>query len=338
MDLQILWFIIIAVFWTGFFVLEGFDFGVGALHAVVGKNETERRVAINSIGPFWDANEVWLIVGGAAIFAAFPSWYATMFSGLYLAMLLILIALIFRGASFEWRGKGKTQKWRNSWSVALTSGSILAPLLLGVGLGDLLVGLPINQDEQFSGSFWDLLTPFGLLTGVLLLLLCVTHGATFLSLKTEGEVRSRSRKIAIRFSYVSFAIALGWAIWTYFLGSRSFLAVSLSVLAVLSLLLVTPMLARGRYEGRAFAATAIAIGAVVATLFASLYPNVMVSSTNSAYNLTVASTASGDYALRVMSIVALVIFPLVLVYQGWTYYTFRKRISAPPAETPSVSA
>ena len=337
MDLPIIWFVIIAIFWTGFFVLEGFDFGVGALHSVVGKNETERRVAINSIGPFWDANEVWLIVGGAAIFAAFPSWYATMFSGLYLAMLLILVALILRGVSFEWRGKGKTQRWRNSWSGTMTVGSILAPLLLGVGLGDLLVGLPINADEQFTGTFWNLLTPYGLLTGVFLLLMCIIHGATFMGMKTTGDVRVRSRMIASRLSYLGFVVALGWAAWTHYLGSRSVLAIFFSLLAVLPILYVAPGLAAGK-EGRAFAASAVAIGSSVAMIFASLYPNVMVSSTDAANNLTVAGTASGSYTLGVMTVVAVVLFPIVLLYQAWNYWVFRKRVSAPPATPPQQDA
>jgi cytochrome d ubiquinol oxidase subunit II len=333
MDLQVIWFVIIAIFWTGFFVLEGFDFGVGALHTVVGKNENERRVAINSIGPFWDANEVWLIVGASAIFAAFPSWYATMFSAQYLVMLLILVALIMRGVSFEWRGRGKTQRWRNSWSGTLTVGSVLAPLLLGVGLGDLLTGLPINAEEQFTGTFWNLLTPYGLLTGALLLLLCIVHGATFMGMKTTGDVRLLSRLIASRLSYVGFVVALSWAAWTHYLGSRSALAIFFSIFAVLPILYISPALTSGR-EGRAFAASAISIGSSVAMIFASLYPNVMVSSTDAANNLTVASTASGDYALGVITVVAVVLIPIVLLYQGWNYWVFRNRVSAPSMAPP----
>src|SRR5437763_945852 len=172
MQLHTLWFIIIVVFWVGFFLLEGFDFGVGMLHRFVGKTETERRVAINTIGPWWDGNEVWLIVAGAALFAAFPQWYATWFSALYLALLIVLVALFARGVSFEYRGKHESERWRTGWSWALTIGSLLIPLLVGVALGDLLQGLPINQQHEFTGNFFDLLTGYGLMTGVTLLVLC----------------------------------------------------------------------------------------------------------------------------------------------------------------------
>ena len=181
------WFIVIAILWTGFFILEGFDFGVGMLHSLVGRDEAGRRAAINTIGPLWDGNEVWLIVAGAAMFAAFPGWYATMFSGLYLAMVLLLMSLIIRGVAFEYRGKRDAARWRRTWDVALIVGSLLAPLLIGIALGDLLHGLPINSSQNYTGSFWDLLQPYALFTGVTLVLICLLHGATFLSLKTTGE-------------------------------------------------------------------------------------------------------------------------------------------------------
>ena len=186
------WFIVIAVLWTGFFVLEGFDFGVGMLHGVVGRDEAGRRAAINTIGPLWDGNEVWLIVAGAAMFAAFPGWYATMFSGLYLALVLLLAALIVRGVSFEYRGKRDAARWRRTWDVLLTVGSVLAPLLIGIALGDLLHGLPIDSSQDYTGSFWDLLQPYGVFTGITLVLICLLHGATFLCLKTTGDMRERS--------------------------------------------------------------------------------------------------------------------------------------------------
>src|SRR5277367_1652103 len=180
MQLHTIWFVIIAIFWVGFFVLEGFDFGVGVLHTIVGKTDLERRVALNTIGPWWDGNEVWLIVAGAGMFAAFPLWYATMFSALYLALLLVLFALMARGVAFEFKGKRESERWRSTWQWCTTLGSLLIPLLLGVGLGDLLVGLPINSNQEFTGDFFDLLTPYGLFTGVTLLALCLLHGATFL--------------------------------------------------------------------------------------------------------------------------------------------------------------
>ncbi len=201
--------------WTGFFVLEGFDFGVGMLHGLVGKDEAGRRAAINTIGPLWDGNEVWLIVAGAAMFAAFPGWYATMFSGFYLALVLLLVALIVRGVSFEYRGKGRQPRWRGTWSTLLTAGSLLAPLLIGVALGDLLHGLPINSKQEYTGSFWNLLQPYGIFTGVTLVALCVLHGATFLALKTTGDMRERADRLARRVAPVTGIIVLAFAVWTH---------------------------------------------------------------------------------------------------------------------------
>src|SRR6201991_3477352 len=184
MSLETLWFIVVAFFWTGFFVLGGFDFGVGVLHTVVGRGEPEQRQAINAIGPFWDGNEVWLIVAGAAMFAAFPDWYATLFSRLYLALLLVLVALIARGVAFEFRGKAAASGWRNTWTWATTLGSGAIPLLLGIGLGGMVAGLPIGTDGEFTGGFFDIFTGYGVWTGLTLLALSVLHGAAFLSLKT----------------------------------------------------------------------------------------------------------------------------------------------------------
>src|ERR1700712_4374457 len=198
MTLSVVWFVIVAFFWTGFFVLEGFDFGVGALHKFVGRNEVERRVAINTMGPVWDGNEVWLVVAAASMFAAFPNWYASWFSALYVALWLVLAALIIRGVSFEFRGKFDRPRWRATWSWTLTIGSVLAPLLFGIGLGDLLTGLPIDAQGDFTGTFFDLLTPYGLFYGVTLLLLCLLHGSTFLSIRSTGKVLERSQGLARR--------------------------------------------------------------------------------------------------------------------------------------------
>jgi cytochrome d ubiquinol oxidase subunit II len=332
MELPVVWLVIIAVLWTGFFVLEGFDFGAGALHWFVGRDDGERRVAINAIGPFWDGNEVWLIVAGAGIFAAFPAWYATMFSSLYLALLLILVALIVRGTAFEYRGKRESQRWRSAWSWGLVISSMLAPLLIGVGLGDLLAGLPVDNTGEYTGTFWNLLTPYGLATGVFLLTACLAHGATFLALKTGGAVRERSSALAPRLTLAALVLGVLWVAGTIAVtGAARPLALTFQVLVVAGFALAVLSHRKGR-DGWSFAGSGVAIGAAVASLFASLYPNVLISSTAAANSLTVTGSASGDYALTIMTITAVVLFPLVLLYQGWTYYVFRKRVTAPPSE------
>jgi len=330
MQLHTIWFIIIAVFWVGFFVLEGFDFGVGMLHMLIGRDETGRRVTINTIGPWWDGNEVWLIVAGAAMFAAFPGWYATMFSALYLALLLVLVALFGRGVSFEYRGKGDTSRWRNGWSWALTIGSALIPLLIGVGLGDLLYGLPINQHHDFTGNFFDLLTGYGLMTGVALLTLCLLHGATFLALRTTDEIRDRARAAARRIGPVAIVVNIAWAIWTLVVVGGGTVPEPTQIFGVIAVIFAW-LLSSTDHDGWAFASSGFAIAAAIGQIFIALYPNVMISSTNTAYDLTVNNTASGHYALIVMTVVAVIFFPLVLLYQGWSFHVFRARVKAPPA-------
>ncbi len=332
MQLHTIWFIIIVVFWIGFFVLEGFDFGVGALHMLVGKTETERRVAINTIGPWWDGNEVWLIVAGAALFAAFPGWYATMFSALYLALVLVLVALFGRGVSFEYRGKGDSGRWRAGWSWALTIGSVLIPLLIGVGLGDLLNGLPINQQHDFTGNFFDLLTGYGLMTGVTLLTLCLLHGATFLALRTTGQIRDRARAFGRVIGAVAIVVSLAWVIWTLVVIGGDTVPQPTQIFGMIAVIFAQ-RLATTNNDGWAFISSGFAIAAAVGQIFIALYPNVMVSSTNSAYNLTVNNAASGHYALVVMTVVAVIFFPLVLLYQGWSFHVFRHRVSGPPDST-----
>jgi cytochrome bd ubiquinol oxidase subunit II len=320
------WFIVIAVLWTGFFVLEGFDFGVGMLHDAVGGDEPGRRAAINTIGPLWDGNEVWLVVAGAATFAAFPGWYATMFSGFYLALALLLAALIVRGVAFEYRGKRDAARWRRTWDGALTAGSLLAPLLIGVALGDLLHGLPINSAQNYTGSFWDLLQPYGLFTGVTLVLICLLHGATFLSLKTTGDMHERAGMLARRVAPASGAFVLGFIIWTHVTASTTFFLNPIELLAVLAAIAAV-WLVYDRRDGFAFAASTVTIGACILSIFVGLYPNVMVSTTSRAYSLTVHNTASGAYSLKAMTVVVILFLPLVLGYQAWTYYVFRRRVS-----------
>ena len=337
------WFIVIAVLWTGFFILEGFDFGVGMLHSVVGQDEAGRRAAINTIGPLWDGNEVWLIVAGAAMFAAFPGWYATMFSALYLALALLLAALIIRGVAFEYRGKRDAARWRRTWDVLLPVGSLLAPLLIGVGLADLLHGLPINSAQNFTGSFWTLLQPYALFTGVTLVLICLLHGATFLSLRTTGDMHERSRRIARTVAPFTAAAVVGFAIWTHVTSSSTFFLRPLELLAIIAVLAAVWLVYAHR-DGFAFTATAITMATCILSIFVGLYPNVMVSSTNPAYNLTVHNTASNPYSLDAMTIIVLIFLPLVLAYQSWTYYVFRRRVSRdqfvpglPPAASPPAA-
>jgi len=329
MQLHTIWFIFIVVFWIGFFVLEGFDFGVGVLHRFIGRSETNKRVAINTIGPWWDGNEVWLIVAGAALFAAFPGWYATMFSALYLALVVLLVALMFRGVSFEYRGKRDGQNWRESWSWALTIGSALIPLLVGVALGDLLTGLPINANHDFTGDFFDLLTGYGLMTGVTLLALCLLHGATFLALRTTGEIRDRARAAGRVIGVVAILLNLAWVVWTLVVIGGGTVPQPTQIFGLIAVVFATG-LATTDNDGWAFAASAFAIAAAIGQIFISLYPNVMVSSTNAAYNLTVNNAAAGHYALVVMTVVAVLLMPIVLLYQGWSFRVFRRRVTAPP--------
>jgi cytochrome d ubiquinol oxidase subunit II len=330
LHLHTLWFIVVAFFWTGFFVLEGFDFGVGMLHAAVGRTNAERTAALETIGPFWDGNEVWLIVAGASMFAAFPGWYATAFSALYLALLLVLAALMARGVSFEYRDKLTDARWRGAWQWATIAGSALVPLLLGVGLGDLLKGLPINQDHNFTGNFFDLLTPYGLWTGATFLILSALHGAVFLTLKASGAIRDRAHAIARWLAWVAIAAVAGFMIWTRIVVGPGF---STPVIAIVILaVLATAYLIHSGQDGWAFATSAATIGMCVVSIFAGLYPNLIVSSTNHAYNLTVSNASSGGYALTVMTVVAVLILPIVLLYQAWSYHVFRARVRVEPPE------
>jgi cytochrome d ubiquinol oxidase subunit II len=336
MHFHTIWFLIIAVFWIVFFVLEGFDFGAGALHPWIGKTEAGRRVVINAMGPWWDGNEVWLIVAGAAIFAAFPEWYATMFSALYLALVLLLVALFARGVSFEWRGKRDTARWHSGFTWALAIGSALIPLLIGVALGDLLHGLPINSHHEYTGDFFDLLTGYGLMTGVTMLTLSLLHGATFLALRTTGEIRDRARAYARVIGVVAVLVNVAWVIWTLVVVGGGTLPEPTQIFGLIAVIFAL-LLAGTDHDGWAFFSSAIAIAAAIGQLFISLYPRVMVSSTNSAYDLTVNNAAASHYALVVMTIVAVLAMPVVLLYQGWSFYVFRHRLIAPPEQAPAAT-
>jgi cytochrome bd-type quinol oxidase subunit 2 len=330
-QLENIWFVIVAIFWVGFFILEGFDFGVGMLHSVVGRNDMERRIAVNSIGPNWDGNEMWLVIAGAATFAAFPSWYATMFSTFYLALLIVLVALIGRGVSFEFQRKIDDPRWRATWRWSLTIGSALIPLLLGTALGDLLYGLPINSDHNYTGSFWGLLVPYGLYTGLTLTVVSLFLGATYLTLKTDGALHQRCARLSGRLGWPAAAITFGWLTWSHVGLSVGFVPNPIDALAFIAIV-AAAWLAETRAQGWAFAAAALAIASVVASIFFDLFPRVMLSSTNTSYNLTIANSASPSYTLTVMTVVAAIFFPLVLAYQSWSLWVFRKRLTTQPTQ------
>jgi cytochrome d ubiquinol oxidase subunit II len=319
------WFILITVLWLGFFVLEGFDFGVGILHGVLGRDEAGRRTAINSIGPLWDGNEVWLIVAVAAMFAAFPAWYATMLSGFYPVIVALLVALIVRGLSFEYRGKRESRRWRRTWDGLLTAGSLAAPFLIGLSLGDLLHGVPIGRNQEFAGSVGDLFPPYAIFAGLTLTAVCVLHGATFLALKTAGDVRARAGRLAaIAAPVVAVAVA-AYAAWTHATGAQGTLLNPVELAAVVAAA-AAAWLAFDHREGWAFTATTVTMAASVLSIFVDLYPRVMVATAGPGYDLTVRNTASGSYSLGVMTVVAVVALPFVLGYQAWSYYVFRRRL------------
>jgi len=339
--LEIFWFLVIAVLWVGYFVLEGFDFGVGMLLPVVGNDDLDRRVMVNTIGPVWDGNEVWLLVAGGATFAAFPDWYATLFSGFYLPLFLILAALIFRGVAFEFRSKRVLPRWRLAWDHAIFWGSLIPSLLWGVAFANILRGTPIGPNGIYLGSFFNLLNVYSLLGGVTTLLLFALHGSVFLTLKTTDGLKERAERTAKVLAPAATIALLGFLSWTY-VNARNAHDVGIvppfvPILAVAAVAVVGWLL-RERMAGWAFVANAVALVGLVATIFLNLYPRVMVSSISPAFNLTIGNSASAPYTLRVMTVVALIFTPLVLVYQGWSYWVFRARVRRPgDAEVPSTS-
>jgi cytochrome d ubiquinol oxidase subunit II len=324
------WFVLIAVLWSGYLVLEGFDFGVGMLLPFLPRDERERNVMFESIGPHWDGNETWLVVAGGATFAAFPAWYATMFSGFYLALLLVLFFLIIRVVSFEWRERSESPRWRRTWMWANAVGSAGASLVWGVALSSLLYGVPINSSGDFTGDFFDLFNPYTVVTGIGVVLLFVFHGATFLTVRTTGDLCRRAAATARRLAIPAAVVAALVVLWTVAVAvdrnDKDVFPPLLPALVAVAALGLALAMTYARRSGWAFAATAVGIVAAVATLFTSLYPRVMVSSTDFANSLTVDGASSSHYALKVMTVVALIVTPVVLLYQGWTYYVFRQRL------------
>ena len=325
MELTTVWFALIAVLWIGYFTLEGFDFGVGMLLPVVAKNDTERRVLYNTVGPLWDGNEVWVLVAGGATFAAFPEWYATLFSGFYLPLLLILLALIVRNLAFEYRAKKDDDVWRRNWDLSLIIGSFVPALLWGVAFANIVAGVPINGDKEFTGNLFTLLNPFGLLGGVVTLLLFATHGAMFIALKTDGEIRQRAGALSVRLGLAAAVAAVVFLVWAQAKAGSLSSGIAF-VLAALALVSAIAAAWKGR-EGWAFVGTFATIALAVAGLFFALFPDVMPSTTSGAFSLTTSNASATGYTLTVMTWVAVIFTPVVLAYQGWTYWVFRKRLS-----------
>ncbi|MGO1460532.1 MAG: cytochrome d ubiquinol oxidase subunit II [Flaviflexus sp.] len=351
--LPYLWFIVIAVLWIGYLTLEGFDFGVGMLYTTVSKNPKERRVALNTIGPHWDGNEVWLLTAGGATFAAFPEWYATMFSGMYLALFLILVLLIVRICAIEWRGKINDINWRKRWDLAHTVCAWLVSFLWGVAFANLVQGMKIEVLEitnpatqtyevvspeafeaatntaaythHLTGGFFSLLTPFTLLGGLVTLCLFLTHGAVFMALKTAGDFQVRVEKLAARLSIGSLLITAVWAIWAQLAYASGFWSwIPLAIAAVC--LVLTALWAQKGDELKAFIANFIAIAAAVAFIFTAMFPNVMKSSIDPAYSLTIEQASATGPTQIIMSVASLILVPIIIGYSIWSYKVFSKRI------------
>ncbi|MBT2390188.1 cytochrome d ubiquinol oxidase subunit II [Streptomyces sp. ISL-1] len=324
MELHDVWFVLIAVLWIGYFFLEGFDFGVGVLTKLLARDRAERRVLINTIGPVWDGNEVWLLSAGGATFAAFPEWYATLFSGFYLPLLLILVCLIVRGVAFEYRHKREEERWQTNWEHAIFWTSLVPAVMWGVAFGNIVRGVKIDGQKEYVGNLFDLLNPYAILGGLVTLTLFTFHGAVFAALKTVGDMRMRARALALTLGLITAALDLGFLTWTQLSHGDGSSLVAM-IVAVVALVGAVVAIKAGR-EGWSFALSGVAITAVVAMLFLTLFPNVMPSSLNEEWNLTVTNASSSPYTLKIMTWCAGVATPLVLLYQSWTYWVFRKRI------------
>ena len=338
MDLNTLWFLLITVLFTGFFFLEGFDFGVGILLPFIGRDDGERRSMLEAIGPFWDGNEVWMITAGGAMFAAFPNWYATLFSGFYVALLLLLVALILRGAALEFRNRDQGRRWRTFWDWMLFGGSVLPGFLWGVAIANIMEGVPIDAHMNYVGGFWNLLNPYALLGGVAFVGLFTLHGALFLGLRTEGNVRLKAQMMAktlwLSVTLLVFAFVVAGYVTTDIF-TRLGIDPGIAPLGAGAALLACGWLIYHRQSGWAFGMTGLTIILSTLTIFQGLYPRVMISSLNHAWDLTIYNASSSPYTLTVMTWIALTMVPIVLAYQAWTYWVFRKRLHAPlhPSES-----
>jgi cytochrome d ubiquinol oxidase subunit II len=333
MDLNILWFIIVTILFIGFFFLEGFDYGVGILLPFLGKKDRERRAIINTIGPVWDGNEVWMITAGGALFASFPLAYATLFSGFYLALVLMLVALILRGVAFEYRSKKEEPSWRNFWDWSIFFGSLIPAFLWGVTVGNLMRGVAIDAQMYYWGGLLPLLNPFSLLGGLVFVSLFTMHGANFLSLKTSAEIAERAKATAFKAWIVATVLTVAFVVWTFFAtdiltkaGVNGLIPALLAALA----LLVTGWLIRTGKSGWAFVSGSLTVVFATIMVFAGLFPRILISTISPDYSLTIYNASSTPYTLTVMTVVAVIFVPVILAYQIWTYWVFRKRVEAKP--------
>jgi cytochrome d ubiquinol oxidase subunit II len=337
--LQVLWFGVIAVLWISYFFLEGFDFGVGMLLPFIGRDDIERRMVIRSIGPVWDGNEVWLIFAGGATFAAFPLWYATLFSGFYIPLFLILVGLIVRGVAFEVRNQHDEQSWRHRWDWMTFIGSLLPAVLWGVAFADIVQGVPMNAQHQVTGTLLDLLNPYGLLGGLTFALLFLLHGATYLCIKLTGPVGDRAHVVAARLAWPVTLVVLAFLAYTFVnarIANNTGVVPGPIPLAAIALVGVSAVLIQARFHGWAFLCTGGAIALVVITIFLNLYPRVLASSTNAANNLTIVNASASHYSLSLITIFSAIFLPVVVLYQAWTYWVFRERVTHDEFELPKI--
>ncbi len=325
-----IWFVLITVLFTGFFILEGYDFGVGVLSQLLGRNDLEKRVYFNTIGPFWDANEVWLLTGGGAMFAAFPIWYGKLFSGYYIAFVLMLVALILRGVSFEFRGKlGDNRAWIKACDYAMLIGSILPPILWGVAVANFMTGAKLSENKSLTEGFFGLLSPFTVLGGIMMLLLMLVHGAQFLVLKTEGDLRQGAQKVSSLLFLPTAVVTLVFAVWAFFktdiFVNNYYIGLVLALVAVVFFVVSFVLNKQGK-DLKAFLSTSATLGFLTLSVFVGLFPRAIINSDDVSQSLFIYDAASGMYTLKLMTIVACFMLPFVLGYQVWSYYVFRERL------------
>ncbi|MGN2274221.1 cytochrome d ubiquinol oxidase subunit II [Priestia megaterium] len=323
------WYLLVSILFVGFIFLEGFDFGIGMVSRFLGRNDLERRVFINTIGPFWDANEVWLISAIGAMFAAFPNWYATLLSGSYVLFVLLLLSLIGRGVAFEFRGKVEKQAWKNAWDWVIFFGSLFPPLIFGILFSALMKGLPVESNMQMNAGFSDIVNLYTITGGVTLTMLCLWHGLIFATIRTMDDIRDRSRKVAMKLLPVNALLLLIFSGMTFFetdlFSNHSRLMLYTFFIGIFVYLLAGFFLTRKK-DGWAFAMSGLILILSISSIFAGLFPTVLVSSINESYSLTIHNAASGNYSLKIMSYAAIALLPFVLGYQIWSYYVFRKRV------------